>query len=84
MARRPIQDDKPVKLLDTRAAAAFLGVKVAAPRMWRYNGTGPAYEVFWGGQIRYRMDELERYKAEMAEKKARRVKVTPAKSAARD
>ncbi len=47
-------------LLDAKAAAAFLGVRVETLAQWRWRGDGPPFHRA-GRAIRYRRDELDRW-----------------------
>jgi hypothetical protein len=53
-------NDDPV--LDARAAAAFLGVKVGCLKKWRFRNQGPDYIQYGiNGPVRYRLSTLKAY-----------------------
>lgn len=48
--------------MDSRAAAAFLGMSEQTLRRWRCNGFGPKYSK-QGGKIMYRTEDLDTWRA---------------------
>ena len=49
-------------LLDTSAAAAFLGLRKATLETWRWRGQGPKF-LKVGGRVRYRLADVDEWLA---------------------
>lgn len=62
---KPTKPAEP-SLIDTRAAAAYIGLQPATLRQWRCQGTGPCYHKYGSGiraRIKYDVQDLDAYLA---------------------
>jgi hypothetical protein len=67
---------EPGQLLNERQAAAFLNLRPATLRGWRYEGTGPEFVQLDGLHIRYTRVALDAFRAA---RRSRRVRPTGAR-----
>lgn len=60
-ARDPHIDALDDRKLTTRSAAQYLDMHPVTLRQWRRDGSGPAWVVTDGGNVRYALGELRRW-----------------------
>lgn len=56
----PATIERPVRPLDTRQAALYLGLSWNTLNSWRYRGDGPRY-LKLGAAVRYRVEDLDAF-----------------------